>query len=163
MNIQSIFIDKDKFEQKPNKCMQLISQVYPFDTLEYDDVRNEMQNETYFCILLVDREVASICRVSQIDKGVYINRPIVTSEKYQGNGYGAMCLLESEKYLQPLGAKRIISFVDIGNIASWKLHLKVGYRRLNNDANYRDERYCWDTAVVFEKSLIQQQNYQRIN
>lgn len=157
-NVKTLFVDYDKFNASPDRYMQILSNVEPFDTLSTEDIKTELQNETYFCILLADDQVASICRTSKIGEDVYINRPIVTEEEFRGKGYATKCLLANEKYLQKLGCNKIVSYVDIGNIASWKLHIRAGYIRLLNDANYRDKRYCWDTAVVFEKALTKTQN-----
>ena len=156
-NVETIFIDKNKYNTNPTYYTDLITRISPFDTFEVEDIRKEMQNQTYFCIVLEDGDVASICRIHQFDDGIYVNRPIVTDERYKEKGYATKCLLECEKYLRRIGGKKLISFIDIGNKASWKLHLKAGYQRVFNDTNYRDDRFCWDTAVVYEKRLIKQQ------
>lgn len=154
-NVKTIFIDKDKFNSNPDCYIQLITQILPFDTLEPEDIREHVNNDGYFCLLLVGDDVASICRISPVDKKekIYINRPIVTSEEYQGMGYATMCLLESEKHLQALGCKKLISFVDKGNIASISLHKKAGYEIVQCDSIYKKSRYAWATAIMFEKVL----------
>lgn len=163
-NIKTIFIDNNKFKTNPNYYAQLINQISPFDTLEFDDIEKQLQNDVYFCVLLVDNNVSSICRTCRVDnrKSIYINRPIVTADKYQGKGSATKCLIASEKYLQQLGCKRLISFVDSNNIASLRLHVKAGYEKVERDSIYKKSRYSWKSAIMFEKALTKQQMEEKL-
>lgn len=155
-NIKTIFIDGNKFKLNPNYYTQLINQILPFDTLDCEDIYEQLQKGTYYYILIADERVASICRVIKLSKSTYINSPIVTDDKYQGKGYATKCMIGCERQLKKRGCKKLISFVDDENIASYNLHIKVGYTRIKDCDKFKDIKYYWDTAIVFEKVLNKQ-------
>ena len=158
-NVTTVFADLNTFKSNPNHYTKLITAIPPFDVLDKDNIERQIINKVFWCLVLENGEPATCCRISNLGnkKTIYINRQINTLPKFQGKGYGTLCLLASEKHLQKIGCRKLISFVDSENIASMRLHAKAGYEKVDRDSMYKKSRYSWKSAIMFEKALTRQQ------
>ncbi|KAI8813256.1 acyl-CoA N-acyltransferase [Cladochytrium replicatum] len=85
------------------------------------------------------------------DEGLIQLTSLVIAKRWQGKGLGLELMRVGESIARELGAKKIVSFTDRTNVASIKLHDRLGYR------TYGTTKRVWTEggppAVCFDKIL----------
>lgn len=104
-------------------------------------------DDTFYALWVAEGVYKAALRVEPYSDGLIITG-LETKPDARRNGYGAQLVQEVIRYLKLRFQGKLYSHVERSNIASMKLHHKLGFSKISDSATYIDGSFHRD-AVTF--------------
>lgn len=159
--MKTLIINAENFNKYKLLGLNCLQTFFPEETEE--SMFKTINNNCFYCFVFNENnDVVCWSRVARPwdRKTIYIIRQIETKNEEKGKGFAKICYSAIEKYLSEIDdAKKLVAFVDDDNIASIKLHQNTGFERNSNPSKYLKNLYGWDSAIMYEKKINQNENF----